>query len=80
MRKLIFGLIAIVCVAEGQLCAGNLLTNGDFEQGNTGFSSGYSYSPTNGWPATVYTIASSPKAWRASLERDSFSTLPFLVR
>ena len=42
MRKLIIGLIAIICVAKGQLCAGNLLINGDFEQGNIGFSSGYS--------------------------------------
>jgi hypothetical protein len=29
-------------------CAQNLLTNGDFEQGNTGFTSDYTYIPGNG--------------------------------
>ena len=33
--------------------AQNLLTNGDFEQGNTGFATGYTYVPENG---TVFTV------------------------
>ena len=40
----------------GQRLYDNRLTNGDFQQGNTGFSSGYSYNATSLWDEGVYTI------------------------
>ncbi len=38
----------------------NLITNGDFEQGNVGFSSSYTYSPSNLAFNGTYTVTSSP--------------------
>jgi len=42
----------------------NLVTNGNFESGNTGFTSSYSYQTPNGgmtlWNAATYTVAADP--------------------
>lgn len=38
----------------------NLLINGNFELGNTGFTSGYSYSPGNLVPEGLYDVVSNP--------------------
>ena len=43
----------------------NLVANGDFSQGNTGFTSTYSYAALNTTEGQ-YTIGSSPQAWNAS--------------
>jgi hypothetical protein len=40
----------------------NLLVNGNFSLGNTGFTSQYTYSPGNLDPASVYDVASNPQA------------------
>ncbi len=40
----------------------NLINNGDFSQGNTGFSSGYTYT-TNLWPEATYYIGSNPLSY-----------------
>ena len=40
----------------------NLVTNGDFEAGNSGFTSGYSYSASNNTEGQ-YTVASNPYPW-----------------
>ena len=37
----------------------NLIPNGDFSQGNTGFTSGYTYT-TNLWPEATYYVGSNP--------------------
>jgi len=60
--------IPILCVATGllggaaQASTTNLITNGDFELGNTGFTSGLTQVPFNGG-AAQYNIATDPKAW-----------------
>lgn len=43
----------------------NLLSNGDFEQGSTGFSSDYISTPANGGEGEI-TVGSSPSAWNSS--------------
>lgn len=40
----------------------NLIVNGDFEQGNTGFTSNYIYSPTNLVPFGRYDVLSNPQS------------------
>jgi hypothetical protein len=43
--------------------AANLVTNGDFELGNSGFSSSYSYSPGGNGAEGQYTVRSNPFPW-----------------
>lgn len=38
----------------------NLITNGDFENGNTGFSSSYTYNPVSVWNEATYAVNTSP--------------------
>jgi len=48
----------------------NLIVNGDFEEGNTGFSSGYIYTPDHSSPSPdsgKYGIGDDPKAWHSGL-------------
>lgn len=40
----------------------NLVVNGDFSAGNTGFTSEYTYT-TNGFPAATYGVGPNPAAW-----------------
>ncbi|MCC7245538.1 MAG: gliding motility-associated C-terminal domain-containing protein [Saprospiraceae bacterium] len=40
----------------------NLVDNGDFEGGNSGFSSNYVYSPGDLWPEGVYDVLSDPNS------------------
>jgi hypothetical protein len=40
----------------------NLVVNGDFEMGNTGFTSAYAYSPANLVPEGVYAVTTNPGA------------------
>lgn len=40
----------------------NLINNGDFESGNSGFTSGYAHSPGNLWPEGVYEVLPDPSA------------------
>lgn len=41
----------------------NLVPNGDFELGNTGFTSGYTYVPASNTNEGQYTVASNPFPW-----------------
>jgi hypothetical protein len=41
----------------------NMVTNGDFSSGNTGFSSGYDFTPGIGIDPGVYTIGTDPAGW-----------------
>jgi len=45
--------------------AANLIANGNFEAGNTGFSSGYTYNPADNANHTEYTIGTSGNAWNS---------------
>jgi len=49
--------IALCGVAQAST---NLLVNGDFEAGNTGFTTQYTHSPATGVPEGVYAILSNP--------------------
>ncbi|WP_235902800.1 PEPxxWA-CTERM sorting domain-containing protein [Sandarakinorhabdus oryzae] len=46
--------------------AANLITNGDFEAGNTGFTSGYAYSPGGNSTEGQYTVRSNPFPWNSA--------------
>ncbi len=57
MQKLLVTTAIMACSVPG--AAANLVTNGDFEAGNTGFTSGYTYvAPAPGamFPETLYTV------------------------
>jgi hypothetical protein len=41
----------------------DLIVNGDFEAGNTGFNSSYVYSPSDGHPPGVYAVLADPSSW-----------------
>ena len=56
---------AAVLIAAGSASATELLTNGDFSAGATGFTSGYAYSPPDGtgqnlWPEGTYDVTTNP--------------------
>jgi hypothetical protein len=45
----------------------NLVVNGDFSSGNTGFTSSYSYNPASGFNAGVYNVGSNITAWHPGM-------------
>lgn len=45
----------------------NLITNGDFSAGNTGFTSAYLYSPSSGFNPGVYNVGSNITAWHPGM-------------
>jgi hypothetical protein len=59
---LVSALAGNVPVAMAQPAGPNLIVNGDFEAGNTGFSSDYTYSPGNIGPQGVYDVLSDPSS------------------
>ena len=59
--------LAATLIATGSASATELLTNGNFEAGNTGFASDYSYRPVDGsqtnlWPEGTYDVSRNPNA------------------
>jgi hypothetical protein len=59
--------LAAVLIAAGSASATELLTNGNFDAGNTGFVSQYKYSPPDGsgqnlWPEATYDVTTNPNA------------------
>ncbi|MBN8865141.1 MAG: gliding motility-associated C-terminal domain-containing protein [Sphingobacteriales bacterium] len=61
----------IVYYFTAEVEGNNLIQNGDFSQGNTGFSSVYNYSPASGLNEGTYTIATSVPAWHSGLSNCS---------
>lgn len=53
----LFGSSNFTCLASGA----NLITNGDFELGNTSFTTGYTYSPSDLHTQRTYTVDSNPR-------------------
>ena len=78
VRIVIPGLQSLVVAfgCMGRATAQNLVSNGDFESGNSGFSSQYVYSPGTGFPAGVYDVRSSPSAWNSNFSNCSDHSLP----
>jgi hypothetical protein len=62
MRRLILSLAALLLPfgCEPRLQAANLVVNGNFEQGNLGFTTSYRFSPGDITPETTYDIVSNP--------------------
>jgi hypothetical protein len=61
MRKI--SMIVAAVLAASPAYAVNLIANGDFEAGNTGFASQYTYTvpgPTNLYPESTYTVDTNP--------------------
>lgn len=54
--------IALVCSSA----SAGLIVNGDFEGGNTGFTSDYVYAPALNTTEGQYTVRSDPRNWNAS--------------
>ncbi len=46
---------------------GNLITNGDFSQGNTGFTSGYSYTPPPNTAEGQYWVSTNAQLWNGGM-------------
>lgn len=63
IRQTLAALAATVLSAGGAQAA-NLVVNGDFEAGNTGFSSDYTFG--GGIPADRYTVIDNPKSWNGA--------------
>lgn len=57
---------ALAMVALPTASSANLIANGDFEAGNTGFSSDYTHSPTNITGAATYAIVTDPSSVHGS--------------
>ena len=58
---LVLGMLALwLLPTASQAAAENLIVNGDFELGNTGFATGYTYSPGNVAPQGTYTVDTNP--------------------
>jgi hypothetical protein len=56
-----------VPVTTPPVTAGELVVNGDFEEGNTGFTTDYVYAPTNGISRGTYTTDTDSLVWDTSL-------------
>jgi len=52
--------VAAVWLTSGQTAKANLIANGNFESGNVGFSSGYTYSHGNIAPEGVFDVVTDP--------------------
>ncbi len=51
-------------IVTTQVASGDLISNGNFESGNVGFSSSYTYG-TNIYPAATYYVANNPNAYHS---------------
>ena len=54
--------LSLASAAQAQ----NLITNGDFEAGNTGFASGYDYTPATNTDEGQYTVRTNPYPWNSA--------------
>ena len=62
--RILFGLaVAAAALVAMPAAAANLVTNGNFEAGNTGFTSAYAYSPASNTIEGQYTVRSNPNPW-----------------
>lgn len=64
MNIRLLSLTAALCALAGTASAApNLVPNGDFEAGNTSFTSSYGYSPGGNGAEGQYTVRSNPSPW-----------------
>ncbi|MEN8205158.1 MAG: hypothetical protein ABFS24_04010 [Pseudomonadota bacterium] len=62
MKKLRI-LASILCAFSSHINGASLVINGDFESGNTVFSSQYSYAPASNTTEGEYTVRTDPENW-----------------
>lgn len=58
----------VTYVISSKINGTNIIRNGDFSQGNTYFTSEYSYSPATGVPDGVYFVGADTKAWHSGFD------------
>lgn len=66
MKILRHGFLLSIALGICSISQANLLTNGGFEAGNFGFSSDYTYSPTDYTPAAIYSVDTNPNTHHGS--------------
>lgn len=59
-------LLGLALAGAAAAAAPNLVVNGDFEAGNTGFTSQYSYSPGGNTTEGQYTVRTDPFPWNSN--------------
>lgn len=65
LRCLTSAVLGVFAFGSSALAA-NLVVNGDFESGNSGFSSDFLFTTSNSLPAQ-YTVGTNPRAWNRNL-------------
>ncbi len=63
MKK--FALLIAIAALAPHIASANLIVNGDFSSGNTGFSSDYFYTPVNTAAGEYYVQSGSASSWNA---------------
>lgn len=58
---------SITYTYTAEVTGNNLIVNGDFSAGNTGFSSDYTYTNPNNVTEGEYNVGSNPQAWNAAM-------------
>lgn len=62
---LVYPLVTTSYVVHATGLTNNLITNGDFSQGNLGFTSAYTYT-TNLWPEATYYVGTNPQLYHSN--------------
>jgi PEP-CTERM motif len=65
VRLAVAAAIAVFAAGHAVAAAPNLVPNGDFTAGNTGFSSSYAFHPSGNTAEGQYTIRTNPSPWNA---------------
>ena len=60
--KWLLAVLALTFLVVSSAAGDDAIVNGNFELGNTGFSTGYLYSPGNIWPEGTYDIVTNPSS------------------
>lgn len=60
---IIAGIMGMVAASQSAAAPVNLVSNGDFELGNTGFASDYAFVPAGNSDEGQYTVRSNPSPW-----------------
>ncbi|MEO0871012.1 MAG: PEPxxWA-CTERM sorting domain-containing protein [Pseudomonadota bacterium] len=67
MKRISFAALALASfLAAAPASAATLVTNGDFEAGNTGFTSDYTFRTGGNTAAAEYTVGTNPKAFNSN--------------
>lgn len=65
-KTILLATVAALFAANAAVAAPNLVTNGDFEAGNTGFTSDYQFSPGGNSTEGQYTVGTTPDTFNGA--------------